>query len=72
MAKAFKCDICNHYYDAYNTKQSAMKFSGFIPVNVDEDGKYFSNKIRHVCPECMDAMLKLFKERGGAKNGSTV
>lgn len=64
MARAFKCDICSHYYDPYNTKQSAVNFNGFIPINVDENGKYFENKMRHVCPTCKDEMCHLFEKLG--------
>ena len=64
MANAFKCDICGGYYDAYNTKQSAKHFSGFIPINVDSGGRYFTNNPRHICPKCMNATLDLFDKLG--------
>lgn len=72
MAKAFKCDICGNYYDAYNTRQSAMHFSGFIPINVDSEGKYFTNNAKHVCPKCMNAMLDLFIKLGRKNTGELV
>lgn len=72
MAKAFKCDVCKGYYDAYNTKQSGVHYSGFIPINVDSEGKYFTNKEVHLCPKCMEATMKLHSALAGTKAGNPV
>lgn len=76
MSVARKCDICGRLYEKYTLDRN--KTLGFLEgdhINAigfmcDEDNGTFSSytrNCRHMCPECMDAVVKLLEER---KSGS--
>lgn len=62
---AKKCDICGTLYESYNTKQNCNAINGYIPINLDDDGRYYSHGEKDLCPECLDAFTKLAKELKG-------
>lgn len=53
MAFAKKCDICGRYYTNYNVKKSAENVNGFMLLNIDDAGKYYSHETVDCCPKCM-------------------
>lgn len=76
MSVARKCDICGRLYEKYTLEGN--KTLGFFEgdrINAigfvsDEDNgsfSYYTRNGHHMCPECMDAVVKLLEER---KSGS--
>lgn len=53
MASAKKCDICGEFYELYNVDSHAEKTNGFMFLNIDSRGKYFTHKAIDCCPNCM-------------------
>lgn len=51
---AKKCDMCEAYYDEYNTRNSVSKPNGFMFLNIDSNTRYFTHKATDCCPTCMD------------------
>lgn len=67
MALAKKCDICGKLYESYNTKNNTNEVNGYMLVNIDELGKYYSHHVVDCCPNCMDSIinhLKILKNQG--------
>lgn len=56
MAAARQCDICGKAYPMYNTGNDDKKVNGFMLVNIDEKGEYWSHKVQDCCPECMTSI----------------
>lgn len=63
MGIAKKCDICGKLYEIYDPNSNKEKFNALIPINKDENGKYWSHDHIDLCRECRDAVKKVFKER---------
>ena len=63
---AKKCDRCGILYERYNEKNDGKKPNGFLFLNLDENGRYFSHKGYDLCPKCMDELIAWRKE--GKKN----
>ena len=62
MAYARKCDRCGKCYEVYNTRRDDENINGFIPVNVDGEGKYYSHGIKDLCPDCFKEFKKWLKK----------
>lgn len=58
MANAKKCDRCGVHYDIYNYKNNSEKTNGFMTLNIDLLGKYFSHKAYDLCPKCNQEFYK--------------
>lgn len=58
MALAKKCDICGTFYDLYNHKNNKDKLNGFMFLNIDESGRYFSHNPVDCCPTCMESIQR--------------
>ena len=54
MAIAKKCDLCGKYYEQYNYKNSSSDTNGFMLLNIDANGKYWSHSPYDCCPDCMN------------------
>ena len=70
MAAARQCDCCGDFYKAYNTKENRFKINGFIPLNIDNSGQYWSHKQVDLCPKCIKPVLDIMdkvKENIGGK-----
>ena len=49
MSIAKKCDICNNFYEPYNTSYTKDNPNGVMFVNIDNARKYFSHKAMDCC-----------------------
>lgn len=56
MAAARQCDICGKTYPMYNMSRDKKKVNGFMFLNIDEVGKYWSHDIQDCCPTCMKSI----------------
>ena len=54
---AKQCDRCGAFYALYNVANNGNKPNGFMVLNIDECGKYFSHHARDLCPSCMKKFL---------------
>lgn len=52
MAFAKKCDRCKRLFEIYNTMSCEEKSNGFMFLNIDEKGDYYSHKTHDLCPIC--------------------
>lgn len=58
MAIAKACDRCGKFYKIYNVKNDKSHPNGFMLLNIDEKGKYYSHGTIDLCPECTDSLNK--------------
>lgn len=68
MAVAKKCDICGKLYEPYNERHEVKKPNGFMFLNIDTNGKYYSNNTIDCCPECMESIKDYIKSLRKEKN----
>lgn len=76
MSVARKCDICGRLYEKYTLekneilgfrKSDDISSIAFVTDNDDGTFGYIVRNFHSMCPECMDAIIKLLEER---KSGS--
>lgn len=60
MASAKMCDRCGKYYSIYNNTNDKVKVNGFMYLNIDKAGKYWSHNSNDLCPECMKQLKDWF------------
>lgn len=58
MAIAKVCDRCGKFYKIYNVQNDASHTNGFMLLNIDEKGTYYSHGAIDLCPECTDSLNK--------------
>ena len=58
MAIAKVCDRCGNFYKIYNVQNDASHPNGFMLLNIDTKGKYYSHGTIDLCPECTDSLNK--------------
>lgn len=57
MSLAKLCDRCGKFYKVYNEKNDKKHTNGFVLLNIDKHGKYFSHSPIDLCPECMESLI---------------
>nr|DAH20445.1 MAG TPA: hypothetical protein [Bacteriophage sp.] len=57
MSLAKLCDRCGKYYKVYNEKNDKKHTNGFVLLNIDKHGKYFSHSPIDLCPKCMESLI---------------
>ena len=57
MAIAKVCDRCGKFYKIYNAQNDASHTNGFMLLNIDEKGTYYSHGAIDLCPECMESLI---------------
>lgn len=70
MAFAKKCDRCGRLYEGYNIKPSATNINGVITANIDYFGKYYTQNILDLCPECSDSFMRWLSKENDVKEDS--
>lgn len=58
MANAKMCDRCGKFYEIYNKKKDVNHPNGYMLLNIDEKGRYYSHDTIDLCPECTDSLNK--------------
>lgn len=58
MAIAKVCDRCGKFYKTYNEQNDVSRPNGFMLLNIDEKGQYYSHGPIDLCPECTDSLNK--------------
>lgn len=63
---AKKCDACGNLYESYGkATNDAKDANGLQFIAVKTNGvDYYSCGIKDLCPECMDAVKSLLRDRG--------
>lgn len=58
------------YMRGYNIKPSATNINGVITVNIDHFGKYYTQNILDLYPECSDSFKKWLSKESDVKENS--
>lgn len=66
MAKAMRCDICQKFYDPYNTSHNVVKPNHIKLCQEYEDGD-LDEDILDCCPTCMKSIEKYIESLKGDK-----
>lgn len=68
MSKARKCDRCGKLYESYSVKNKAFMEDGsrkeinsIMLIDLGDNGNYWPQETKDLCPECMEQFLKFWK-----------
>lgn len=65
---ALKCDNCGGYFGFGNKDD----MNGIYYVHENTDGCISYSKIKHLCPDCMVAVMKALKDRKAKCNSNPI
>lgn len=69
MATAKMCDVCGKFYRPYDTDENDQtRFNSIACLNMDDNGKYYSNTPKDLCQECQLKLTIFFNSKGEVLN----
>lgn len=68
MRNGRTCDVCGELYLAYYPNScEESDYNGFMLINIDNSGRYYSRNVKDLCPDCKASFEDWLKSKTNMK-----